>query len=383
MDRYLSTLLKKDSDKKIVILSGPRQSGKTTLTKQLFKSFDYLNFDASEDRDAILKKHWRRDVDCVLFDELHKMPEWKRWLKGIFDTQGNRPRLLVTGSANLETFRKVGDSLAGRYFSYRLHPLDLKEGVACWQNNPQEVFDRLMRYGGFPEPFLEGTPDFYRRWQKSHLDIILRQDFLDLYSIRSIKSIEILIDLLKPRVSSTTSSVNLAHDLAADPKSVQNWLTMLENIYAIFKVTPYHRNIARSLLKEPKFYFYDIARVSDEGARLENLVACALLKEIQFLEDAYGHKGSLHYLKTKDGVEVDFLVVIDERPVLCLEVKTSDETPSKSFTHFKKFIGDAPCVQLVLNLSRAFDTQEGVQVRSLIPYLASFRLENRIIHSDS
>jgi len=188
MDRYLSTLLKKDSDKKIVILSGPRQSGKTTLTKQLFKSFDYLNFDASEDRDAILKKHWRRDVDCVLFDELHKMPEWKRWLKGIFDTQGNRPRLLVTGSANLETFRKVGDSLAGRYFSYRLHPLDLKEGVACWQNNPQEVFDRLMRYGGFPEPFLEGTPDFYRRWQKSHLDIILRQDFLDLYSIRSIIS---------------------------------------------------------------------------------------------------------------------------------------------------------------------------------------------------
>src|SRR5689334_10826190 len=110
MDRYLSAPIKKDSDKKIILLSGPRQSGKTTLTKQLFAPFDYLNFDSNEDREALHKKHWRRDVECVLFDELHKMPEWKRWLKGIYDTEGNRPRLIVTGSANLDTFRKVGDS---------------------------------------------------------------------------------------------------------------------------------------------------------------------------------------------------------------------------------------------------------------------------------
>ena len=369
MDRYLSQFLKKDSDKKIILLMGSRQSGKTTLVKQIFENDDYLNFDASEDREAIFKKQWRRDTDCIIFGELHKMPYWKRWIKGVFDTEGNRPRLFVTGSANLETFRKVGDSLAGRYFQFRLHPLDLEEGVLYWHPNEKEVFERLMKFSGFPEPFLEGTHEFYRRWQKSHLDIILRQDFLDLYSIRSLKSIEILVDLLKPRVASSISYSNLARDLEVDPKSVQNWLMMLENIYAIFRVTPYHTNIARSLLKEPKFYFYDIARVANEGARLENLVAAALLKRIQFLEDVYGSKGSLHYLRTKDGIELDFLVLMDGRPVLCIEVKTSEEAPSKAFSYFRKFIGDAKCVQLVLNLKREYDTQEGIHVRSLISFM--------------
>src|SRR5947208_9242412 len=111
MNRYLSSFIKRDSDKKIILLSGPRQSGKTTLAKQLFKNYEYLSYDASEDRESIFQKQWRRDVECIIFDELHKMLEWKRWLKGIYDTEGNRPRLLVTGSANLDTFRKVGDSL--------------------------------------------------------------------------------------------------------------------------------------------------------------------------------------------------------------------------------------------------------------------------------
>jgi predicted AAA+ superfamily ATPase len=375
MERYLSSPIKKDSDKKIILLSGPRQSGKTTLTKQLFTNYDYLNFDDSNDREAILKKFWRRDSEAILFDELHKMTEWKRWLKGIYDTQGNRPRLFVTGSANLNTFRKGGDSLAGRFFSFRLHPLDLKEGVTLWKNNSDDVFHRLMNFSGFPEPFLEGTPDFYRRWQKSHLDIMLRQDFLDLFSVHSLKTIELLFDLLRPRISSTTSFANLARDLQVDSKSIKNWLIMLENIYAIFPITPYHHNIARSLLKEPKFYFYDIGRISDEGAKLENLVACALLKEIHFLEDVYGYTGTLHYLRTKDGIEVDFLVVVNDRPLLCIEVKTADATPSKNFAHFKKYLRDAKCIQLVLNLNREFDTEDGIQVRNFVDYLSKIDLK--------
>ncbi len=145
---------------------------------------------------------------------------------------------------------------------------------------------------------------------------------------------------------------------------------MLENIYAIFRVTPYHTNIARSLLKEPKFYFYDIARVSNEGARLENLVAAGLLKRIQFLEDVYGVKGNLHYLRTKDGIEIDFLVFMEGRPVLCIEVKTSEETPSKSFSYFRKFMREVKCIQLVLNLKREYDTPDGIHVRHLLSYMA-------------
>jgi predicted AAA+ superfamily ATPase len=381
MERYLSKYIIRDSIKKIVLLSGPRQSGKTTLVKQLFSEFDYLNYDAGEDRDSILKKRWKRNVECVLLDELHKMPSWKRWLKGVYDTEGNQPHLIVTGSANLETFRKVGDSLAGRYFQFRLHPLDIKEGITYWKNDRQAVFQRLMNFSGFPEPFLEGDISFYRRWQKSHLDIILRQDLLDMNSVRSIKSIEILTELLVSRVSGAISYTNLANDLQVDSKSIKYWLQLLENIYAIFKVTPYHQNIARSLLKEPKFYFYDFARVANEGARLENLVASCLLKEIQFSEDVYGHKGKLHYLKTKDGVEIDFLVVIDNKPLLAIEVKTSDDEPSKSFKVFKHFMKDVTCIQLVLNPRREFDSLDGVQVRGLVDYLAQFDLMRIITQS--
>ncbi len=374
MERLLTPYIKRDSIKKIILLSGPRQSGKTTLTKQLFKTFDYFSFDASEDRESLLKKQWRRDFECILFDELHKMPAWKRWLKGIYDTEGNNPRLIVTGSANLETFQKVGDSLAGRYFSYRLHPIDLKEGVTYWDKSVDTVFKRLMSCGGFPEPFLDGTLEFYRRWQKSHLDVILRQDFLDIYSVRSIKKLELLIDLLKPRVSSTTSYANLASDLEVDNKTIKAWLGMLENIYAIFTVTPYHQNIARSFLKEPKFYFYDIARVPDGGARLENLVACSLLKEIHFLEDTEGHQGRLHYLKTKDDKEIDFLIVMNDKPILMIEVKSSDDTPVRSFEYFQKFLGNIPRIQLVADIRREFTTEDGIHVRPLASFLATFDL---------
>ena len=145
------------------------------------------------------KKKWLRDVDAVIFDDLHKMPEWKRWLKGIYDSEGVDPKLIVMGSANLESFRKIGDSLAGRYFQFRLHPLDLKEASVYANMKPKEVFNILMNCSGFPEPFLSGSERFYRRWSRTHLDVILRQDFLDLYAVNSIKSIEILIDLLKGR----------------------------------------------------------------------------------------------------------------------------------------------------------------------------------------
>lgn len=372
MNRYLSSYIKRDTESKIVLLSGPRQAGKTTLARSLFQHFDYFSFDRSEDREHLFQKQWHREKEAILFDELHKMPQWKSWLKGIYDTEGNRPRLLVTGSANLSTFTKVGDSLAGRYFSYRLHPIDLEEGVALSPLSAEETFKRLMSCGGFPEPFLNGTIPFYRRWQKSHLDIILRQDFLDLYSVRSIKLVEILLlDLLRDRVGSSVSVANLARYLQVDPKSVQTWLSMLENIYAIFRLTPYHQNISRSLVKEPKFYFYDIGRVTNESARLENLVACALLKRLQFLEDTEGLKTGLHYLRTKDGKEIDFLITLDNKPFLCMEIKTSDDTPSSNFKYFRNLLGPISCVQLVLNLKREFDTPEGVQVRNLVSYLSS------------
>jgi len=285
MKRYLTNYILDDLKKKIVLLTGPRQSGKTTLSKMLSNNFDYLNFDNPEHRLGLIERSWDRSKDLIIFDELHKLKNWKSWLKGIYDTEGVQPRIIVTGSAKLDTYRKVGDSLAGRFFQFRLHPLDLKEINKI--NNPdnlQTVLEQLLDTGGFPEPYLEGNRRFYNRWKRSHLDIILKQDLIDLENIREITSIETLIQLLRKRVGSPVSYTSLAQDLQCSDKTVKRWLTILENMYIIFRIGPFHRNIARSILKAPKYYFYDTGQViGDSGIKLENLTACALLKEIHYI----------------------------------------------------------------------------------------------------
>src|SRR4030042_6277708 len=127
MERYLTNYILEDIKKKIVLLTGPRQSGKTTLAKMLSNNFDYLNFDNPEHRLGLIERSWDRSKELIIFDELHKLKNWKSWLKGIYDTEKIPPAIIVTGSAKLDIYKKVGDSLAGRFFQFRLHPLDLKE----------------------------------------------------------------------------------------------------------------------------------------------------------------------------------------------------------------------------------------------------------------
>jgi predicted AAA+ superfamily ATPase len=231
-----------------------------------------------------------------------------------------------------------------------------------------------MRVGGFPEPFLAGTERFYRRWRKSHIDIILRQDLPVLETVSDIQAIETLVELTRRRVGTSVSMSNLARDLERDPKTVKRWMTVLENLYVVFKVPPYHRRITRSLLKEPKFYFFDNGLVRDEGAKLENLVACALKKELDRLNDEEGRETSLCYLRTKDKREVDFAVCVDGEVIWMIEVKTTDDTPSKSIAHFAKFLPRVRKAQLVLNLKREKTYPDGTEVRALIPWLENMDL---------
>jgi len=374
MKRLIEPYIRKDLASKIILISGPRQCGKTTLSKQLVADFDYFNFDVAPDRVALKKMEWDRNKQLIIFDELHKMKNWKKWLKGVYDKEGIPPSLLVTGSSKLDTYRKVGDSLAGRYFQFRLHPFDLNEVMSFSDKSSNEIFDTLFTIGGFPEPFLQADLSYYKRWQKTHVDIILRQDLIDEYAVRDIKAIETLIYLLQERVGSSVSYAQLGRDLERDPKTIKRWLTMLENLYIIFKVTPYHKNIARSLLKEPKYYFYDNGRViGDNGAKLENLVACALIKRLNFITDTQGTETKLQYLRTKDGKELDFLIISDRKPVKAIEVKYSDENLSSSFKYFCDYFPDCQGIQLVKELSREKTYPNGFVIRDVVKWLSEIQ----------
>lgn len=376
MDRYLHRALNQDLGQKILLLTGPRQCGKTTLSRMLHPDYQYLNYDLAEHRLLLREKSWDRRKAVIIFDELHKMPNWKAWLKGIYDVEGMPPALVVTGSARLAAFRQVGDSLAGRHFQFRLHPLDLKEALAFSGLDPATCFERLMDVGGFPEPFLNGSRTFYNRWKRSHLDQILKEDLLALSAMRDIQSIETLVELLRSRVGSPVSASSLARDLQKSPATVQSWLKLLEDLYVIFRVTPWHRNIARALLKEPKYYFHDTAAVQGEpGIRLENLVACALLKEVQRCQDVAGMELGLHYLRTKDGREIDFLITRDKQPRQLVEVKWTDASLSP---HFSSFLPAAPLrrVQVVGELAQSKSYPGGARIEPAQEYLAGLTLED-------
>ena len=363
LKRYLSSFIVRDLRHKILLITGPRQCGKTTLSRNLNLSFDYLNYDEREHHKILLNKSWDREKKYIIFDELHKKKNWKLWLKGIYDTEGLPPGIVVTGSARLNTYKRMGDSLAGRFFHFRLHPFDIKEVNRLKLCSHEEALDRLMSFGGFPEPFLKSKRSFYGKWKKSQLDIILRQDIIDIETVKSLSSIETLVQLLRDRVGSPVSYASLAEDLHCSSKTIKSWLQILEDLYVVFKITPWNRNIARSLVKAPKYYFYDTAQVREVSLRLENLTACSLLKEIHFREDVKGEDWKLYYLKNKDRKEVDFLVVNERQPVCMVEVKTSQDTLSEGIRWFSKSLKNIKAVQLVKTLKREKTFPGDVQIR--------------------
>ena len=378
MKRYLTNYIFNDLKEKIVFLSGSRQVGKTTLSKQLSPSYVYLNYDSSSDRKIIRSEEWSRDTQLVIFDEIHKMKKWKSWIKGIYDTENLAPSILVTGSARLETYKKGGDSLAGRYFSFRLHPLTIKEICEYLNEEPKSALEKLIRFGGFPEPYLKNSEKFAKRWRRTHTDTIIREDLLDLEKVRDIKSIEIMIDLLKSRVGSTTSFSSLANDLQVSIHTVKHWLQILENLYVIFPVRPYHQNIARSILKESKYYLYDTGAVEgDIGAKLENLVACSLLRELHFIEDTTGSKVSLNYIRDREKHEVDFLIVVDNKPVYMIEVKVKDDNFSPSLFRFYKYLKKTKPVQIVHYLKHR-KTKGNLKMYSVHDFLYHLDLNNNL-----
>lgn len=373
MERVQTNLILHDLAKKIVFLVGPRQVGKTWLAHHIAKQFQrpaYFNYDNFEDRQIIHKASWSTTTDLIIFDELHKMPQWKNYLKGIFDTKPDHLRILVTGSARLDTFRQAGDSLAGRFFIHHLLPFSPAEVPSTDSRNSIE---RFMERGGFPEPFLNDNAIEAKRWRQQYIDGLIRYDVEDIEHIHDLRAMQMLVELLRHQVGSLISVSSIARDIALSPMTVAKYIQILEALYIIFRVTPYSRNIARAVLKSPKLYFYDTGLVlGDDGAKFENAVAIALLKYVYSQRDYQAENIHLQYLRNKEGKEIDFCLVRNDAITMAIETKLSDSSPSDQLQYFcHKY--QLPGIQLVKNL-RHEQTIGTINIRLAENYLRTLHI---------
>lgn len=369
MSRYLTPYVIQDLQKKMVFIGGPRQVGKTTLCKALamvFPNLVYLNWDGDEHKRIIQKQQWLDDAPLVIFDELHKYVRWKQWIKGVYDLKPEHQQYLVTGSARLDVYKRGGDSLLGRYHYWRLHPFTLDELPNNIDKN--DAYHRLLTVGGFPEPFLENDEREAKRWRTERFRRILREDVRDLERIHELSLLDLMVDALRERVGGIITYSNIANDLQISPHTVKKWLALIERMYIAFSITPYTKKVLRSVQKAPKVYFYDNADcLDDKAARLENLVATHLLKRLQFREDYFGERCELHYIRDRDGREVDFVTVIDKKIIDLIEVKLSDDEPSTALKYYRDKLSPQNTVQIVGDLKRSFDVK-GIRVTNPIDY---------------
>jgi len=328
MERLIKPMVQRDLARKMVFLTGPRQAGKTTLAQMIagqFPDAQLFNWDVLADRRVMLAQSWVPTASLLVFDELHKMKDWRPWLKGVYDGRTQGQSILVTGSARLDAFRQAGESLAGRYFSWHLLPVSVHELVATTDTAPEEALNRLLIRGGFPEPLLADADADARRWRQLYLDGLIRDDILEFSRIAEVQAMRLFVQMLRERVGSPVSLASMARDLQLSPTTLSRYLGILETLHIVFIVRPFHRNIARALLKEPKVYFYDTGLVKgDDGIRFENACATMLQAEVQRRRDAEGQEATLHYIRDKEGREIDFVVCDADQPTQLVECKWSD-----------------------------------------------------------
>lgn len=364
--RYLLEQVQQDLARKMVFVGGPRQVGKTTLAKSLVLGPPgYLNWDISADREKLLKQQLPI-ASLWVFDELHKYRGWRNFLKGLYDGKPKEQQILVTGSARLDYYRYSGDSLQGRYHYLRLHPLSMAE----LNSKKSDDLMQLLRLGGFPEPFFEGLEVEAKRWSREYRTRLIREDLVQLEKVYDLGALEQLAMRLPDLVGSPLSINALREDLQISHKTVSNWLHIFERLYAIFRLKPFGAPKIRAVKKEQKHYQFDWTLVPELPQRFENLVASALLKWVQFLEDTTGEEIELRYFRDIDGREVDFVVTRSKKLTLMVECKWNDDDVSPALRYLKTRFPAAEAWQISAVGQKDFWDSQGIRVCPATEFLS-------------
>ena len=368
MERQIDKKLKDHFEKYglVLVLSGPRQVGKTTVLKRLFPDAKYFLLDEERLRkvfetfDSLVYKQNFGGSDFIVLDEVHLLSNPGRAVKIIHDLMPEK-KVIITGSSALNIKNKTAESLAGRKIEYKMWPLTVSEyfyqteveeemNFDVIENilgnkemrvrlfNLKEMTKHLLVYGNYPFLVNNSTDQIYLR---SLSESVIFKDIVDLHLIENKKVAGDMLKLLAFQVGNMVNYAEIASKLSVDVRTIQKYIEIFEQSYILFRVYPLMGNKRQEIIKRPKIYFYDngirnglinnfvdVDNRADKGALFENFVVSEVMKV-----NSYGDYGfEMNFWRTKDGSEVD-LVLSRHGEMYACEIKFDKGSVSKAFTN--------------------------------------------------
>lgn len=342
-------LLRLSSQFPVVGITGPRQSGKSTLVQAVFPNKRYVTFD--DDNIRSLAKANPKDFldafpDGLIIDEVQKVPEIFNTLKIKVDSQHSEPgTYILTGSSQFKLKKNMTDSLAGRAFFFELLPFSLKElqNASSLSNNP---YDSIFK-GMYP-PLYDETRHFIPYdWFEGYIDTYISRDVEEFINPSNIQTFRKFIQLCAYHSGQTISMDTLSRAVGVSAPTIKNWLSILESSYIIHFLEPDSNNLGKTLVKSPKMYFVDtgllchLLRIETKedlllsemkGAIVETFAVSEMLKN----RTNNAKKGNLTYFRDKKGFEVD--TIADWNKTFAIEIKSTSNTEAKLSQNVRKYI---------------------------------------------
>lgn len=352
-------------DTPVILINGPRQSGKTTLARQYSSSLSFFSLDDDTLLNAVLNDPigFINRIDRGIIDEVQRAPSLLRAIKLSVDKKRKPGRFLLTGSANLLAFPHIGDSLAGRMEVLTLLPLSISEiekrgcsflkyiQTQDWPIYPTDPnkFNYISRViiGGYPEMLKRKEPVRRNAWAKAYLKAIVERDVKDISTIDKLLEVPHLLDILAQQSGKLTNFTQIGCQLNLDVKTVQKYVGLLENLFLVRRLYPWHNNTLSRLVKTPKLHFLDSGllacmnhitknRIEADrsliGSLLETWVYSELLKILSITQDSW----EIFHYRDKDQIEVDFVLESPDRKVFGIEVKASSTVFNQDFRGLRK-----------------------------------------------